>query len=464
MGTIEKRGENTWRVGFRRSGAKGREWVRRTVTFPPTMSEEEQRRACDVELARLIVADADSAAQRQAPPPAPELQEIIRKYNITPEDAAALRSAEPSAPDTECTLTVQQLYDRWMEMHCVPELKPTTVKTYRNLMTTRVLPLIGDRLVTSLTPMDIQQLLIHLRKSSTRTTAIAPEQRKRKQDRDREAAPAKSLSDRTLQHYYDTLSSMFDTGVQWEIIPFNPMDSAKRPKARRRKLNVLDDEQAVELLRHLAKEESMSFRAAVTLALLCGLRLNEVGALCWEDVNWRRGTITITRGLDYAPGLGNYTDTTKTPDSDRVILLPAGMMALLKETKAEQDERAQLLGDRWHGVGRIVCGWDGTPQHHDTPSKQFRKFADRHGFEGVTFHDLRHSHATLLFANNLDAVAVAHRMGHASPETTFRFYAHAIRSRETASANALQQYLDAATGTVAGQDPATPPPDDLPQK
>lgn len=395
MGTIEKRGANTWRVGFRKNSTVGRSWVRRTVTFPATMSEEEQRKACEVELARLIVADADGVPQTSAPQPTSDLQAIIRKYNITPEDAAALRRAEPSAPAADCPLTVRQLYDRWMEMHCIPELKPTTVKTYRNLMTTRILPLIGDRRVTSLTPMDIQQLLVSLRQSPARTTAISPEQRKRKQDRDREAAPPKNLSDRTVQHYYDTLSDMFDTGVRWQLIPSNPMDTAIRPKARRKRLNVLDDEQAVALLRQLGKEESLSFRAAVMLALVCGLRLSEVGALCWDDVDWQRCTINVSRGLNYTPDMGNYTDTTKSEDGERVISLPAGMMTLLQETKAWQEELAQLLGDRWRGVGRIVCGWDGTPQHHDTPSKQFRAFADRHGFEGVRFHDLRHPYVKL---------------------------------------------------------------------
>lgn len=449
MGTIEKRGANTWRIGFRRSSADGRAWVRRTVTFPSTMSEDEQRKACDVELARLIVDDAEGRADQPAPAqPVTDLQTLISKYNITPEDAAMLQGAAAPASRDDYTITVRQLYDKWMDLHCIPNLKYTTVKTYQNLMTTRVLPAIGDRRVTSLTPVDLQQLMADLRKSPRRTTAIDPEKRKRKQDRERAAAPSKPLSDRTVQHYYDTISDMFDTGLGWKLIPANPMEDVQRPKARKAKLAVLDDERAVQLLRRLSVEESLSFRSAVMLALLCGLRLNEVGGLEWEDVDWKRCAINVARGLNYAPGHGNYIDTTKSEEGERLIDLPAGMMTLLQETKAWQDEQAAKMGDRWRGVGRIVCGWDGSPQHHDTPSKQFRKFADREGFPDITFHDLRHTHATLLFANNLDAVAVAHRLGHASPETTFRFYAHAIRSRDAASAKAMQHYLDEAAGTT----------------
>ena len=424
MGTIEKRGENTWRVGFRRSTAQRRAWVRRTITFDPDVPEDEQRRACELELARLLVDDAEG---RLADPlPAPQVSE----------DA----------------VTVMQLYDRWMVLHCIPNLKPTTVKTYQSMMLSRVIPAIGTRTVASLTPMDIEELMRTIRQSPRQTTAVAPEDRKRRQDRTREDKSPRQLSSRTIQHYYDTLADMFDRGVQWGMIDRSPMDRVVRPTAKRRKLTVLDDDRAVELLRMLAKEESMSFRSAVMLALLCGLRLGEVCALRWQDVDMDAGTIHVRQGVSYAPGYGNYFDTPKSEDGDRIIALPDGMMDMLRETKAQQDDTARTLGDRWRGDDRIVCGWDGAPMHHDTPSKQFRKFADRHGFEGVRFHDLRHTHATLLLANNLDAVAVSHRLGHASPDTTYRFYAHAIRSRDAASADAMQHYLDIASTPTTDDD------------
>lgn len=447
MGSIEKRGENRWRVGFRRPTSEGRTWVRRTISFPPTMTEDEQRRACEVELARLRVEDADSRGETQ-PQHDADIQRLIQKYHISPADAAKLRMPTAAGGEyTDNTITVMELYHRWMDVHCIPNLKPTTVKTYQNLMMTRVLPAIGDRRVVDLTAMDMEQLLLDIRRSGARTTAIAPEERKRPQDRAKPVAPAKPLSDRTIQHYYDTISDMFDRGVAWELIPSNPMEKATRPRARKKSMNVLDDEQAVELLRRLSGMQSLSFRCAVMLALLCGLRLSEVGALCWGDVDFAECTINVSRGLNYAPGHGNYIDTTKSAEGERVIDLPAGMMALLEETKKQQDDDASLLGERWRGEDRIVCGWDGTPCHHDTPSKQFRKFADANGFSGIRFHDLRHSHATLLLANNLDAVAVAHRLGHASPETTLRHYAHSLRSRDHASADAMQHYLDLADKT-----------------
>lgn len=179
------------------------------------------------------------------------------------------------------------------------------------------------------------------------------------------------------------------------------------------------------------------------LALLCGLRLGEVDGLFFSDVNWKRCGIDISKALKYTGQTGTILDDTKTPTSTRFVMLPPGMMALLDETRQQHQERAELLGDRWRGDGRIVCNWDGSPMHHDTPSKWFRKYAKDHGFD-VTFHQLRHTHATLLFASNIDAVAVASRLGHTKADTTLRIYAHAIKSRDQASANAMQDLLDRA--------------------
>ena len=134
----------------------------------------------------------------------------------------------------------------------------------------------------------------------------------------------------------------------------------------------------------------MCYRAALLLALLCGLRLGEVGELRLSDVDWKNNTIDISRALIYTPQTGSYAGGTKTEAGERLISLPPGMMAVLHETREYQKEVQTWAGDLWKGEGWIVHGWNGARLHHDTPSKWFRRFADANGFEGVRFHDLRH--------------------------------------------------------------------------
>lgn len=404
MPTIEHRGRSSWRIGIRISG----QWVRQTLKYPEAMPLSEQRRRAELAAAQLML-DVESG-------------------RVMPAHGH----------------TVQSFSELWMNQHVRPTCRETTIKNYQYFLNSRILPALGDVRLQKLTPLMLTQFINSLRSDYARSTAIPADQRVRKSDQLRPDMPLRPLGDRTIRHYYDCLDFMLQKAVQWNFLTENPMKSVDRPKIRKKQVNFLDDRQAIDLLRKLANEESLPFRCAVLLALLCGLRLGEVGALRLEDVNWEDSSIKITKSLKYTPEEGNFIGAPKSEDSVRVVDLPPGMMALLEETRRYHEEAAEKLGDRWYGCGRICCNWDGRPYHHDTPSKQFRKFADANGFKGVHFHDLRHTHATLLFANNIDAVSVASRMGHADASTTLRIYAHALRQRDRDSANAMQNLINRA--------------------
>lgn len=410
MGSIERRGPNSWRVGVQVTTDSGRPWIRRSLKFSAAMSESQQRRQAEKALRQLEV-DVENGKARP-----------------------------------EQNLTVRELSKIWMDRHVIPNLSPITAKNYQHLLDRRILPTLGDVAVDKLTPGMLADFMADVRKNGRMEQKKPDEKLKRKRTPSDETKlsgrPDAPLSDKTLRTYYDAVYQMLEKAVKWELLWRNPMAQVDRPRFRNKPVKYLNDDQALDLLRALQHEKNMSFRCAVLLAVTSGLRLGEVGALCWSDVNWKRCRLDISKALKYSPELGNFVGSTKSEASDRIISLPAGMMALLDETKKYQDEAAALMGDRWRGVGRIVCNWDGKPMHHDTPSKQFRDFADNHGFEGVRFHDLRHTHATLLFASNIDAVAVASRLGHAKADTTLRIYAHALKRRDEESADAMQAFLE----------------------
>ncbi|MEA5013146.1 MAG: tyrosine-type recombinase/integrase [Candidatus Limiplasma sp.] len=345
MGTIEKRGRNSWRVGVQVQTDNGWEWVRRTVSFPPTTTQVQQRAAAEVALAQLAL---DVEEGRSIPDRATNFREL-----------SAL----------------------WLSNYVQAECEPPTQKTYNNFLKKRLLPALGDMPLHAITPLLLSTFLANLRKEPKAQQRKPDDQLKRKRTpSDQKKLTAKEaavLSDTTIRHYYDTLNSILKHGVMWEMMPRNPLDVVPRPKVRKKKIKYLDDEQAVRLLRCLKDEENMSFRSAVLLALTCGLRLGGVGALKLSDVDWQQGTIDIQRARAYTPETGNYDGTPKTEAGERLIALPAAMLTLLDETRKYQEDIALRVGDVWQGDGRIVCAWNGTPLHHDTPSKQWRTFADK---------------------------------------------------------------------------------------
>ena len=395
MATIEKRGRNCWRVGVQLSihaGIYARAWVRRSFSYPEGMSEADQRREVEIEAMRLQVDVADGRATPANPYALPEdkapgtVEQLYTGRAYMSRTSAAARQA----PASGASLTVRQLYDIWMRDHVIPNTSPVTANGYSTLFKLRILPVIGDTRLCDLTPLMLTQLINSIAADTKRPQSIAPELRVRVSDRTKLQQPTGRLSDSSVRDHYDALNYMFNKAVQWDILPTNPMCKVNRPRVRRKKTHYLDDDQAVELLRKLADEPNIYFRAAVLLALLCGLRLGEIGALTLDDIDWKNGRIDISRALKYTSATGQYIAEPKTDTSERVIDLPAGMMTILHVIRDYQVETAALLGDRWRGTGRILINFDGTPVHHDTPSKQWRRFADRNGYAGVRFHDLRH--------------------------------------------------------------------------
>ena len=376
MGTIEKRGPFSFRIGVQVRLPDGSwEWIRDTIHVSPDLSARVARKQAEMALARL---EAD-------------VYEGKRK------------------PDAKAT-TLRGFSAIWIENHVRPNCSPVTLKNYQHFLASRILPALGDVPLRKLTPLMITEWLTQLRSDARRTTLLPDDQLARPRRADETAnlisdeKRARPLSGRTVQHYYDTLSTMLDYAVQWDFLAKNPMEKVTRPRAKKARVHYLTEEQAVQLLRCLHDEPNMCYRSGILLALLCGLRLGEVCELKLSDVDWENGTIDISRALKYTPEMGNFVDDPKTDASSRLIALPPGMMTVLHETRAYQAEARAMAPSVWRGEGWIVHRWDGGQVNHDTPSKWFRKFADKHGFEGVRFHDLRHpyvKHTTKIFSLRL---------------------------------------------------------------
>ncbi|MBR4711487.1 MAG: tyrosine-type recombinase/integrase [Clostridia bacterium] len=434
---IEKRGKGSWRLTLSVQGPSGPMLIRETVRVDPSLSEARQRREAEKAYALLLLRfDAGEVA-----PPRP---------------AHTLRSWA----------------ETWLSTCIAPNCSPVTLKNDRHLLDSRILPELGDLKLTQLTPAVLTEWLAGLRDAPRKSTALPDAQlaRGHRAPSD-QLAPAEKrtrpLSANTVLHYYVCLSSCLEQAVRLELLKSNPMDRVPRPKLRKPKVRYLTEKQCVDLLTALCRDQNVAFRAAVLLALLCGLRLGEVGALRLSDVDFDAGTIDISRALKYTPARGSFEADPKSDAGDRLITLPAAVLSLLTQIRDYQAACCRLIPNLWRGEGWIVCAWDGAQLHHDTPSKWFRAFADRNGFEGLRFHDLRHTHASILLANGIDVVAVAARMGHEDPSVTLRTYAHALARRDKDSArvfDALLQDVSLPSVTPPSPVPAASPSPDPPRR
>lgn len=121
-----------------------------------------------------------------------------------------------------------------------------------------------------------------------------------------------------------------------------------------------------------------------------------------------------------------------------------------KRYRIEQQEYRLSIGDQWKGDDYVFIQWDGSQVYPDTPYKAFKKFLKRYNdtieneedkLPEITLHDLGHTSATLLIADNVDVKTVSNRLCHAQTSTTMNIYAAALEKKDEEAANSLEDML-----------------------
>lgn len=428
MGTVEKRGKNSWRIATQIKVRGEWQWVRMTLRMDPALSEDVQRRDAQRELRKL---------------------------------EARL------AGELDNTPTLREWSETWLSQHLGDDASPVTVENYRYLLSSRILPQLGEKFLPDLTPAILTDWLHNLRKEKRKTTRLPDEKLKRPRREGEQlitdAQSAKLLSVKTALNYYGCMKTMLAAAVRTGLLEYNPMDRVPRPKKRKKKKATLPEAEVVALLQLIITEAETPLKLAVLLAMLCSLRLGEVGALKYSSVDWTAGTITVDRSLKYTPATGPFIAETKTDAGDRVIALPPSMVRILRDAMWQDVMEEEEDLEAWKGAGWIVHSRHGARVNKDTPSKWFRKFADAHGYQGLTFHGLRHVHASVLLQHHVDLQSVSSRMGHSDPSVTLRAYADAMPARDQEAAATMDQLLITADPSAAPPtDPAADPSADHP--
>lgn len=268
--------------------------------------------------------------------------------------------------------------------------------SYRMFLDRHILPILGDTLLTEVTPAMLTKLLVDFQRTGK--------------------------SHATCVKLYNILNGLFQMAFLDDSIQINPMLKVKRPVPRKDEAAVDEAEKAytVDELRRILKclkEEPLKWRAYITLMADTGIRRGEACGLNWSDIDFNALTVTVRRNLQYTSSAGVYEAAPKNGKA-RVVDIGADTAVLLKQLRSE---RASTC------MSRYVFTQDGSqePMHPQTPTRYFRKFGKRYGVEDFHPHKLRHTSASLAITNGADVVSVSERLGHSDTAVTLRMYAHA---------------------------------------
>ncbi len=321
-------------------------------------------------------------------------------------------------------VTFENFIKRWLTEYAERDLAPKTVHRYKQILNSRVIPALGHLKVEQIRPVHLMEFYNNLT-----------------EDGIREDKKKGALSERTINHHHRLIHTVLQCAVQWQLIGSNPASRVKPPKVQRRTAKYYDEEQTAALLKAL-KGEKLKHKALVHLALFSGLRRGEIMGLEWSDFDFEKGTLEVKRASQYIPGQGSFDKAPKNEMSKRLISLPTSLITLLKQYKASQNAKQLKLGDKWQKSDRVFTTWDGRPGHPEWPSQWFSKFIKEKNLPPLNFHGLRHTAATLLIGQGLHAKVISSRLGHSNISTTMDIYGHALKSADTAAAEALENVFN----------------------
>ena len=204
----------------------------------------------------------------------------------------------------------------------------------------------------------------------------------------------------------------------------------KLPKAPYKQIEIPDIKSITTFMEYLNQDATVQIQTKVFFNLIvwCGLRTEELLGLTWNAVNLETKRIRITQAVVRIGGSTRVLKEPKSRSSIREVIIPDKVVALLKHWK----EYCESSFPAWlelrpylekYRTYVILSQANGTPPNPSTFSQWLRRYLQRHKFEHVTPHGLRHFYTTYLLVNGADVKTVSKLMGHSKTSTTLNIYA-----------------------------------------
>lgn len=181
------------------------------------------------------------------------------------------------------------------------------------------------------------------------------------------------------------------------------------------------------------------------MAIEVGARSGEFLALRWQDIDWENKKVIIDNSLAVVDGVIDEEDA-KTDDSVRTHYISDATIEVLKKYKKWQDEQIKKLGDKWIGTDRIFTQRNGKHMNNGTPLKTLQKVQAKYGLPKTTFHEMRHTSASIKMFKGIDLKAISEMQG-TSIKLLMELYTHVFDDAKKESANIFNDLINSSRVT-----------------
>lgn len=295
--------------------------------------------------------------------------------------------------------TLQVFLQKWM-LDKEGQLRKNTVESYQWLINQHIIPKIGHIDITKLKPQHLQQFYTELRTNE------------------------KALSNRSIQFAHTILHQALDRAVKWGIVARNVAEAVDAPRPEKRKGSIWTGEQAVYFLQVTEKAEPR-YWIGFFLAIMTGMRRGEILGLRWSDLDLEAGYLQVNQTMSLVKGKILFQEP-KTDRSKRSVALSTETTEALRKHRSQQLRERLTLGPQYAEHDMVLTRADGSPMSPYTFESAWYRAVERSGLPKIRFHDLRHTHASLLLQQGVHPKIVSERLGHSNISITIDTYSHVL--------------------------------------
>ena len=381
----------------------------------------------------LVLSYIDENGKRKTPSRSTKLpvkgnkrraEEMLQAYRKEVEEELKYRiqAKKSGMPHRPADIPFTKFLADWLKM-MKPSVEATTYAAYDKTIRNKIIPYFDKRfpklLLREVIPKHIQDYYTY-------------------------EMEVNGVSANTVIHRHANIRKALQYAFKTGLIDSNPADKIQRPKKIKFETSPYNGKELEQLF---AAVKGTDLELGVILAAFYGLRRSEVVGLKWDAIDFDRKVITIKHTVTQTCLDGKSVeiekDRAKTKSSNRSLPLVAPFEALLKELKKKQEENKRLCGKSYcrEYTDYIYVNELGERIKPGYLTQAFPAFLEKHGMRRIRFHDLRHSCASLLYANGVALKDIQEWLGHSDISTTSNIYTHLDYNSKVASANAIMGFF-----------------------
>lgn len=301
------------------------------------------------------------------------------------------------------TYTFDEFAKIWIKEYC-KEYSPVVIKNYRCNLKNWILPRLGKFKLNDITPLVLDGFINHLKSTKNKANG---------QD---------NLSNGTIKKIWQITHAILTTAYMKNLMSQNPCSKVKlelKKEVGNKPLHVYEInnyKKVMELLDNLHTDNAK----VIEFAVKSGLRRSEIFGLTWDDIDFENNTISVNKTRQKVNNKMVVLPT-KTRSSNRTIAMPQSLKKLLIDYKEDHPNNVFVFEN----------------VDIDAVTKWFRDWQQKHNIEKIKFHDLRHTHASLLLYKGVDIKTISERLGHSNIGITMNIYTHVMKELDNKCAVAI---------------------------